>query len=268
MHRLAISLALALTLPARAAQASDAITFVETRRVNVTITFSGQEVFLYGQAPPGTTRVVAVMESGSAGPVRLMEKGRVALFWMGVRQYRLTDAPGLYLVNANCTVCNHFASCTHDAESESWNPVLAPLGIIVGRGALRASATLECLSGSLRAGELDRALEGFWALQSERDLYRVRGNGLRLNGAGAFYHRFLLPSQAPDGRYTIVTYFLSDGALLGREDNELFVRKSGLVAWLSRLADRQAALYASLAIAIALAAGWLAGALFRRGGGH
>jgi len=45
---------------------------------------------------------------------------------------------------------------------------------------------------------------------------------------------------------------------------ELFVRRSGLVAWLSCLARRHPALYGGITILIAPAAGWFAGAIFRK----
>lgn len=241
---------------------------VETRRVNISIAFSGQNVFLYGQAPAGTRRVVAAMEGPYAGAVRLLEKGRVAMFWLGVRQYRLGGVPGLYLVNANCPLCNRLADCTHEIQGEAWNAILAPDGLQVGREAISANGNLECLSGKLAAGELERVLSGFWELEGSRGLYAVREHAVRLNNSGAYYHTFALPAQAPDGRYHITTYFLSGGALLAQEENELFVRKSGLVAWFSRLADRRPYAYASLTVLIALAAGWVAGTLFRRSGGH
>ncbi len=261
---LAACLAAASVRPATA----DATSFIETRRVNVSMAFSGQDVFLYGQAPAGTVRVIATMEGPVGAPVRLLQKGRVALFWLGVRQYRLAGLPGLYLVDANCPICNRATGCPHNPDEEGWNRTLAPLGLAAGRGALRAQATLDSLSGALGSGELDAVLDGYWSLQAKRGLFSVKGNAIRLSSSGAYYHTFAMPPQAPDGRYLIATCFLSGDALLAVERNELFVRKAGLIATLSRLAERRAATYGAITVLIALAAGWIAGTLFRRGGGH
>jgi hypothetical protein len=264
----ALLLVTSLLVAAGAAAATDATASIETRRVNVSMTFSGQRVFLYGQAPAGTARIVAVMEGPVGSPVRLLKKGRVALFWLGTRQYRLAGLPGLYLVDANCPLCNRPSACAHEVKEEEWNRILAPVGYAAGVDALRERAALDCISGPLQVAELDTVLDGYWALQASRGLFAVNGRAVRLNPAGAYFHTFELPPQAPDGRYTIATYFLGADTLLQVESNELFVRKAGLIATLSRLADRRPGIYGTITILIALAAGWIAGALFRRGGGH
>ncbi len=237
---------------------------VEVRRVEVSFAFSGRDVFLFGQTPPGTRRVMAVMEGASAGPVRLMEKGRVAIFWLGVRQYRLGGVPGVYLVNLSCPTCNGLAICHHDGALDTCDRLLGSGRPTVGAAEIGTRATLACLSGTLAIGEAKRVLDGFWSLQEQRGLYGVRQNAIRVGSSGAFYHEFALPASAPDGRYRITTYFFSDEGLLAVRENELVVRKTGLVSWFSRLAERHALAYGALAVALAVAAGWLAGTLFKR----
>ncbi|MGE5344623.1 MAG: TIGR02186 family protein [Acidithiobacillales bacterium] len=256
--------ALAGTPAAPPAPASEAR--IEVRRVEVSYTFSGRDLFLYGKAPAGTRYVAVVMEGPPAGPVRLMEKGRVAFFWLGVRQYRLTGAPGLFLVNVSCPICNGFAPCRHTGALEAVNRLLAPLGLLTGPEEVAARARLESLSSPLRPGEEERVLSGFWTLQTQRGLYGVRTNGVRLNAAGDFYHSFHLPASAPDGLYGVTTYLLGEDRLLGVETNELFLRKTGMVDWLSGLADRRPLLYGAFTVLIAVASGWIAGTLFGRGG--
>ncbi len=241
---------------------------VQTRRVTISLTFTGQHVFLYGRVLPGSQQVLAVMEGPSAGPVRLMEKGRVALFWLGVRQYRLTGVPGVHLVNASPAGCVGSPPCPPSVARVAWGKSAAAANVTLGPEAIRARANLESLSGELAPGEADRILDGYWRLQSERGLYETRHDAIRITRDGAFYHSFAIPTQAPEGKYRITTYFLAEDRLLGVAENELFVRKSGFVAWLSRLAERQALAYGVSAILIAVTAGWLAGAIFKRGGGH
>jgi hypothetical protein len=249
--------------PAPAAEAR-----IEVRRVEVSYTFSGRDLFLYGKAPAGTRYVAVVMEGPPAGPVRLMEKGRVAFFWLGVRQYLLTGAPGLYLVNVSCPICNGFGPCHHTGALEAVNRMLAPLGLVTGPEEVAVRARLESLSSPLRPGEEERVLAGFWELQVKRGLYGVRTNGIRLNAERAFYHSFRLPASAPDGLYGVTTYLVGEDRVVGVETNELFLRKTGMVDWLSGLADRRPLLYGGFTILIAVASGWIAGTLFGRGGGH
>ncbi len=267
MRRPALALLL-LVLATPPLPAQPTSTGVSTRRVMISLSFSGETVFLFGNAPPGTDSIVAVMEGPSAGPIRLMEKGRVALFWLGVRQYRMSGAPGVYLVNASCPLCNGLAACTHELDLASLNTSLGRSGFLVGPEAVLGRTSLECLSGEMAPGEVLRVVHGFWELQASRGLYAVRNNAVRLNAEGVFYHTFDVPTKAPEGKYLIRTYFLSKGRLMGVEQNELFVRQGGFVSWISRLAARDAAWYGVLTVLIAVSAGWIAGALFKRGGGH
>lgn len=266
---LALLFLLAAVLPA-AAQDQVGSARVETRRVTISATFSGQRVFLHGQALPGTQAMLVVMEGPSAGAVRLMEKGRVGPFWLGVRQYTLSGAPGVHLVNAGSPACDGPRPCPRPVDLVAWSPssASASAGIRVGLEAIRARAHLESLSGDLAPGEGERVLEGFWKLQANRGLYAVRPDAIRINHDGAFYHTFPLPTQAPEGKYRITSYFLAKDRLLGTAENVLFVRQSGLVAWITRLSERQSLAYGTFTLGIAVAAGWLAGALFKRGGGH
>ena len=241
---------------------------IETRRVAISLTFSGQQVFLFGRVTPGTERILAVMEGPSAGEVRLMEEGRVVLFWLGVRQYKLTGVPGIYLINTSGPACSDGSDCTGLVQRAAWEPNSTSARLLFGLESIRDRAHVESLSGPLAPGEAERVVEGYWQLQARRDLYAIRNTGIQISHDGVFYHRFSLPTQAPEGKYRILTYFFGRDRLLGTAENQLFVRKSGFVAWLTRLAERQAITYGILTVGIALAAGWLAGTIFKRGGGH
>jgi hypothetical protein len=256
------------TLGTPAAPASVSVVGAQTDlgRVEVSYAFSGRDLFLHGSAPAGTRRVLAVLEGPSAGTIRLMEKGRVAVFWLGVRQYSVSGVPGIYLVNASCPVCNGFGACPHTGVLDESNRLLAPLDLAAGREEIIAHARLASLSGPLREGESRRVLEGFWDLEGRRGLYGVHPNAIRLASGGAFYHVFGLPASAPDGRYQVTTSFLGEDRVLGVQTSNLFVRKTGVVDWVSRLAERRRFAYGALTVLVAVAAGWLAGTLFGRTG--
>jgi hypothetical protein len=261
--------ALALTLLGATPQAlPESSTRLATRRVPISSSFSGQQVFLYGQLPAGTNGVFAVMEGPSVGKIRLMRKGRVVFFWMGVRQYELDHAPGLYLVNLHCPLCNGQGTCTHGADLESLNRALGSGMDAIGPEAILARTSLRVLNGEPREGEHAEVVEGFWKLEESHHLYGINENAIRITDEGVLYHVFDLPAEAPEGKYRILTHFLRDGTLVAVARNDLFVRQSGMIAWLSRLAERHALTYGGFTVAIALLAGFLAGSLFRGGAKH
>lgn len=237
---------------------------VDVRRVRISLGFAGQQIFLFGQAPPGTERVVVVLEAPPCGPVRLMEKGRVGPFWLGVRQFRVEDVPGLYRVHLSCPGGNVLHPCPEQDSLPLVNRGLGAGGEVVGPEAIAMRAKVEVLSGQAGPEARREVLDGLWELQRRRGLYGVHPNSVRLNGAGRYYCTCRLPAAAPEGKYSATVYFLDGGRVLGAATEGLFVRRSGLVAWLSRLARHHAATYGGITVLIALAAGWLAGAIFRK----
>jgi len=260
---------LAVTLLAAAPQTVPLnATHLATRRVPISYSFSGHQVFLYGQLPPGSNGVFAVMEGPGSGDVRLLEKGKVVLFWMGVRQYELAHAPGLYLVNLHCPLCNGQGECTHATDLEAINRTLGSAADRIGPDAIYARTSLNVLNGEQEEGEHARVVDGFWKLQESHGIYGLRENAIRVTEDGVLYHVFDLPAEAPEGKYRILTHFLRDDTLVAVARNDLFVRQSGVIAWLSRLAERHALTYGGFTVAIALLAGFLAGSLFRGGAKH
>jgi len=260
---------LALTLLGAGLQGvSENAARLATRRVPISYTFSGQQVFLYGQLPPGSNGVFAVMEGPSMGDVRLMQKGKVVFFWMGVRQYALAHAPGLYLVNLHCPICNGQGQCDHATDVETLNEALGAAADRIGPDAIYARTSLKVLGDEPEDGEHARVVDGFWKLQESHGLYGLHENAIRVAEDGVLYHVFDLPAEAPEGKYRILTHFLRDETLVAVARNDLFVRQSGIIAWLSRLAERHAPTYGGFTVAIALLAGFLAGSLFRGGAKH
>lgn len=241
---------------------------VDVRRVRVSLGFSGQKVFIFGRVPEGTRRVVTVIEAPGRGPVRLMEKGRVGPFWLGVRQYAVSGLPGLYLVELSCPGGNVLHNCPEQDPLREANRELAAVGVVVGPEAVAARARVEVLQGDGGAEAIGRLLGGLWKLESSLGLWGVDPNRIRLNGDGMYYFEARLPAHAPEGKYTITSWFLGLPGGPQSAGTELFVRRWGLVAWLSRLAARHPWVYALITVGIALGAGWLAGAVFRRRTDH
>jgi len=262
-----LGLALGLPLQAAAVDAGPLLR-VDVRRVRISLGFAGQQIFIYGQVPPGTQRVVSVVEAPPAGPVRLMRKGRVGPFWLGVDQYAVEDVPGLYLVNISCPGGNVTRPCPDNDSLALVNAILEKSDIIVGPAEISRRAQIEVLRGEDTEGKRSGLLEGFWTLEASRGLYRVNGNGIYLGPEGKYFYRATVPASAPEATYSVTTYFLGGDAMIDAARVELFVCRQGMVAWLARLAERRAYLYGGITVLIALAAGLFVGTVFRRGGHH
>ncbi len=237
---------------------------VDVRRVRISLGFAGQQVLIAGQAPSGTRQVVSVIEAPPAGEVRLMRKGRRGPFWLGVEQYAVSNVPGLYKVAISCPGGNVVRPCPDRDIVATVNRRLASDGIVVGLDEIVRRAVVRTLRGERSAKDRARLLDGLWKLEASRGLYTVDPNGIHLTGDGRYFCKLVIPAHAPEAKYTITTYFLGQRSLLDAARVELFVSRSGIVAWLARLARRHAYIYGAVTVVIALTAGWFVGVLFRR----
>jgi len=266
---LGVGVLFALGFPARVT-AVDAgpLLRVDVRRVRISLGFAGQQIFIFGEVPSGTLRVVSVVEAPPAGPVRLMREGRVGPFWLGVDQYAVTGVPALYLVSISCPGGNVTRPCPEQDPLARAADVLGKSGIMVGPAEIERRARVTVLGGKGAEEGKQDLLEGFWMLEESRGLYAVNGNGIFLGPDGKYFYRATVPASAPEATYSITTYFLGQDSMIDAARVELFVCRQGLVAWLARLAERRAYLYGGITVLIALAAGLFVGTVFRRGGHH
>ena len=68
----------------------------------------------------------------------------------------------------------------------------------------------------------------------------------------------------PTGAYTVSVFLIRDGDVVSAQTTPLTVSKVGFSAEIFEFAVRQSTLYGISAIIFAVAAGWLAGAIFRK----
>lgn len=73
------------------------------------------------------------------------------------------------------------------------------------------------------------------------------------------------PSSVPTGTYRVEVFFVREGEVVSAQTTPLSVSRLGLGAEVYSFARDQAAIYGAFAVLIAIAAGWLAGFVFRRG---
>ena len=104
-----------------------------------------------------------------------------------------------------------------------------------------------------------------------RALIRIRAGEdryQRLEGAVDFEEGTLfrtsisLPANLTEGEYRTRIFLTRDGTIVDEYNTIIPVRKVGLERWLYRLAHDQAWLYGLMSLAIAIAAGWGASAVF------
>jgi uncharacterized protein (TIGR02186 family) len=95
------------------------------------------------------------------------------------------------------------------------------------------------------------------------DLYQTNVETIEVVEATLFSTSIALPANLTEGNYTVRFFLTREGQVIDQRETTIFVRKVGLERFLFTLAHEAPLVYGLLSLAIAIAAGWGASALFR-----
>ena len=220
---------------------------LSSRLIAITTAFVGTQVLLYG-ASPGRGGEIAVVVRGPARDMTVRRKSQVGPIWINTTSLVFRDVPSFYAVAAS-----------------------APLDALGGPGTL---ARHELGAQRLRLTADDAAQTGETELASFRAalIRNQQRNGLfsaepatvSFLGDTLFRTRIVFPANVPPGDYQVEVLQFAGGEVVGAQSSKLEIAKMGLEADLFDFATKWPALYGLTSIVLALAAGWIANALFQR----
>ncbi len=235
-------LALILALSAAPARAEPLVADLSDDVVAITTGFTGSDVLLFG-ATEGEGDVIVVVR-GPMGPQVVRRKSRVAGVWVNRGGVEFGNVPSFYHVAAS-----------------------APLAELLSEDDLRRLQIgheylgLQAAAGGAPVSEFRAALV---RAKQRLGLYHdALGNITFLDGR-LFRTELHLPSNVHTGTYEVTVYLVSGQQIVATFEHHLEIRKIGFEAGVFEFAQQHSALYGMIAILIALAAGWLAGFVFRR----
>lgn len=239
-----VALALAVMVAPLGLHAQALIADLSSHLVAITTGFTGTDVLLFG-AVEGTGDVVVVVR-GPDERVTVRRKARVAGIFVNTKQMTFGKVPSFYLVAASREI-DKIAPAAELARQEigTRNLRLEPE---VARGPIQVA---EFRAALLR----DKQAEG---------LYGNAVAGVDFLGARLFRVNVYFPSNVPVGTYQVQIFLFRDGAVVGAQTTPLVISKIGASADIFDFAHRSAPYYGLIVILIALAAGWLGEAVFRR----
>jgi uncharacterized protein (TIGR02186 family) len=230
----------------RTAWAQSLVADLSNHLIAINTGFVGTEVVLFGAIDgPGD---VAVVVQGPPTEVMVRRKARVAGIWINTASMEFQQVPSFYSVATN-----------------------RPLEQIIGDAVL---ARHEIGLGHLRLAPLypggaspDRIREFRQALirnKQEEGLYGKSLEQVAFLGERLFRTNVYFPANVPTGAYTVSVFLIRDGDVVSAQTTPLTVSKVGFSAEIFEFAMRQSTFYGISAIIFAVAAGWLAGAIFRK----
>jgi uncharacterized protein (TIGR02186 family) len=248
------ALLLVTAWPLPAGSQGEMVTDRSKKAIEVDVRFSGERIYFFGTVPDPDAEVVVKLVPKKPESIKLMRKGKVVLFWMGVKQFEVQNMPYLYKVHSSKPL------------KDIVTPELAKEYRLDYR-ALKNDMKLEILKGESTDDDRDLLFDGFIKIKEEQNLYRVAENRIRITKGRLFEHYFTFPDKAKAGDYLVESYAIKDGKIIDHSSDEVQVVKVGLTAWLYHMSQEQGVLYGMMAVGIALIAGLLVGMVFK-GGGH
>ncbi len=235
-----------LVMSASPAAAEVLVADTSRRHVAITTGFTGTDVLLFG-AVEGAGDIVVVIR-GPAETVVVRRKQRIAGVWANTDSVVFQDAPNF-----------HQLATSRPLEEIADPGTLRQLNI--GADNLEFTpAPRDRHRSSLEIEEFRKAL-----VRNKRTdgLYDTEPAPVLIMSERLFRTPVHFPANMATGNYTATIYLFRDGAAVQLIEKPIVVQKSGFGAEVYTWAHNRAPLYGAAAIVVAIAAGWLAGFIFR-----
>jgi uncharacterized protein (TIGR02186 family) len=223
----------------------DLIVDLSLARVSITSAFQGESVLLFGMFdPPGE---IVVVVAGPPARETVLRKQRFLGLWLNTGRQAFDDVPAYYFIAAS-----------------------QPLQRVLARSVGGEILSLEDRLGTVRSvGERDHAdlirfRVGLGEVKRRQGLYPAAIGQVTVQAGRLFRVELPFPSRLPEGVYEVRTYLLREGKIVAAVSRPLPVGKVGFSAQLAGWADNDGPLYGLGAVIMALAVGWIGGAVMRR----
>jgi uncharacterized protein (TIGR02186 family) len=238
------ALAVLILLSAWRAEAQTLSADLSSHVIGITTGFVGANLVLFGSTDrPGD---IAIVVRGPPTDMTVRKKGKILGVWINRSSAVFHDAPSFYAV----------------AATKPLKDIALPENLArhtIGLDTLRLQPT-EPMSEKDQA-EFRAALI---AAQETVDLYRGGIAPVTFLGEHLFRADMFFPANVPTGSYTVEVLLLSGGEVVSAQTTPLIVSRIGFSNGVFVVAHHHAALYGTGALIFAIAAGWAAGAIFRR----
>jgi len=212
--------------------------------IGITTGFVGANLVLFGSTDkPGD---IAIIVRGPPTDMTVRKKGEILGVWINRSSAIFHDAPSFYAV----------------AASKPLKDIAVPENLT------RHAIGLDNVKLQPTEPLPDKELATFRAAliksQENVDLYRGTVAPVTFLGEHLFRADMFFPANVPTGSYSVEVLLLSNGEVVGAQTTPLIVSRIGFSNGVFVVAHRHAALYGTGALIFAIAAGWAAGAIFRR----
>lgn len=228
----------------RSASATPLVVDFESPVIEISVDFAGTDILFFG-AIDGQGDVIVTV----TGPLRseiVRQKSRVAGIW----------------VNANSRVFETVPAYYHVAATRSLKEIAPPQ--LFNHYQIGAPEIQFGYAPEQAAGDLAAYRDALIRNKQRLGLYNNAPNKIDVRGGQLFRTTFSFPANVTTGTYNVDVYLIRKGRIVSTRSRALSITKVGVGATIFDFAHQHAPIYGIMAVVVALFAGWLAGALFRK----
>lgn len=250
----ALLLALVLWLAVLPANAERLVSAISNTTVQITSSFAGETVTLFGNIEPdtgsgepfvqGPFHVIVVIEGPLADRVARRKTNNFGI-WINTEQVKFEEFPSFFKVLSS----GNLTDITDEAT-------LAVENILP-----EAQAHHSAVAGWWNSVVFGQALV---RLMTERGFFGVNESGVRFLSDTAFSAQVLLPHDIANGPFIARTYVFKDGKIVATRSEGFAVRKTGFERFLYIAALDYPLPYGLACVILAIFTGWLGGVIFKR----
>jgi uncharacterized protein (TIGR02186 family) len=226
---------------------------VSQSEVEIIYSFTGAELLLFGaivypggRVPDGHTDVAVVLK-GPPQSILVREKRKLGgLIWANTESTRFRSAPAFYAIASSRplqTLIDERTAAIYE----------------LGLGNIHLSP-----GSSAQPAEQRRFETGFVDLRERGGLYVSHPSSVEIRQDVLYRAHIAIPARVPVGRYTAETFLIREGKVIAAATRDIEIRKSGFERFVATAATHWPFTYGLAAVALSLAFGWAAGAIFRR----
>ncbi|WP_299968447.1 TIGR02186 family protein [uncultured Roseobacter sp.] len=232
-------------------EAEEVVLGLSQDSISITTSFDGTEILIFGAVkreetiPDGPPIEVIVTVAGPSMPLTVRRKEKRLGIWVNTDAVEVDRAPSFYAVQTSGPL-REVLSNTEDLR----HTISVPRAI----RSVGAPAHIE---------NAESFTDALIRIRSRADVYQLREGAVSVSEQTLFRTAVRLPAALTEGAYPTRIFLTRGGNVVSSYDTTIDVQKVGLERWLFGLSRNQPLLYGLMSLAIAIAAGWAASAVFR-----
>jgi len=222
------------------------VTDLSESTVEISSTFSGAKILLFGAYDGQNNDDIIVVVSGENGEIKVDKKEKNYGVWMISDSVKFSNVPKYYYIASNKKI----EKITTQKE-------------IIKRGLNFDNFNL--INPEINSKK--KYLEWYNALKrnmKKKQFWKIEENSIRLNKNTLFRKTLTLPSNVSTGIYNVQILHYRKGNLISQEASKIRISKTGISARIYNIAHKFSAIYGIIAVIIALFFGWVTNLIFRK----